>query len=449
VSITVSRTSCSPEDRLDVTELIAALKAERDGVPWPPTSHRLLPEPAVDDPTRPTSHRLRSEPAEDGPGRRRVVRRLAPVLVGLVVLAVLAATAVLRPASRPEPVDAALTGAAPSTSAEPAPTSTTVPSPAVVAPSTATSAPAPAATTSKARPAPTKTSSSASRARAATGTVAPAGGSGAPGVRPVRPACRGNADAPKAGDVICFTGNLDAPLKISTGGTDGAPIVYSGNGSTRVPGITAEADNVVIQGFVSDGADSTGIYASGRNVTIQDNTVTNVKHTDDDLDAIRFFGDGAKVLHNFVHDLEGTSDIGGSHVDCMQNYATSRPGSSHVTIQGNRCEGIRAQCLMAEGPNADTASGKGGGGEGESRDWLFDGNFCDAHAEAQSVAIQDIQNVTITNNTMAGQGHKAFALGQNSTGAVVKGNKIGDGYGREVGFDDESVSKGYQGPAPE
>jgi hypothetical protein len=427
----VSRTSSSPEDRLDVTELIAALKAERDGVPWPPTSHRLLPDPAE----------------ATGPGRRRVVRRLAPVLVGLVVLAVLAVATSLRPAPAPAPIDAALAGLAPSTSPSPAPSSSTAPSPAVVAPTTSspsTATSAPSASASRSRPAPTRTSSSAApRSRAAT---APAGNAPA-GVRPVRPACRGNAGSPSPGDVICFTGDLDAPLKISKGGTATAPVVYSGNGSTRVPGITANADNVVIQGFVSDGADSAGIYASGRNVVIQDNTVTNVKHTDDDLDAIRFFGDGSKVLHNFVHDVEGSSDIGGSHVDCMQTYATSRPGSSDVVIQGNRCEGIRAQCLMAEGPNADTASGKGGGGEGVSRNWLFDGNYCDAHAEAQSVAIQDIQNVTITNNTMAGKATKAFALGQDSTGAVVRGNTIGEGYGREVGFDDDSAREGYQGPA--
>ena len=109
-----------------------------------------------------------------------------------------------------------------------------------------------------------------------------------------------------------------------------------------MPGIRAEADNIIIQGFVSDGAKDTGIWAAGQNVTIQDNTITRVRYTQNDLDAIRFFGDGARVLHNYVYDVEGTSDIGGSHVDCMQSFATSRPGSSNVVIQGNRCEGIRA-----------------------------------------------------------------------------------------------------------
>jgi hypothetical protein len=375
------------------------------------------------------------------------------VLVGVLVLAVVALIGSLRPAPAPQATDAALAAAPAADAADassqgparPAPPSTAAPQAVVV--------PGPVRA-SRTAPPTTRPSAAASRARAADAVASSAAssatGSGAgpagPGVRPVHPACRGDAGAPRPGDVICSTGRLSSPLKISVGGTAAAPIVYSGNGSTRVPGIMSTADNVVIQGFVSEGADSTGIWASGKNVVVQDNTVTQVRHTDEDLDAIRFFGDGFKVLHNSVHDLEGSSDIGGSHVDCIQTYATSRPGSSDVVIQGNRCEGIRAQCLMAEGPNADTASGKGGGGEGVSRNWLFDGNYCDAHAPAQSVALQDVQNVTLSNNVMAGKATKAFALGQGSTGTVVRGNTIGAGYGREVGFDDDSAREGYQGP---
>jgi hypothetical protein len=264
---------------------------------------------------------------------------------------------------------------------------------------------------------------------------------GTVGPRPVNPDCRGNPDDPQPGDVICYTGELDDPLQITVGGRPDAPIVYSGDGDTRVPGIRAEADHVVIQGFVSDGADSTGIWAAGTGIVVQDNTVTQVRYTENDVDGIRFFGDGARVLHNAVEDLEGTDDVGDSHVDCMQSFATSRPGSQNVVVQGNRCEGIRAQCLMAEGP--DTADGSG---EGVSRNWLFRGNYCDAYAKAQSVAFVDIQDVTITENEMAGKANKAFALGKDSTGAVVKDNRIDEDYGREVGFDDPSAQQGYQGP---
>jgi hypothetical protein len=55
--------------------------------------------------------------------------------------------------------------------------------------------------------------------------------------------------------------------------------------------------------------------------------------------------------------------------------------------------------------------------------------------------------VTLSNNMMAGQGTKAFALGKGSTGTVVRDNRIGPGYRREVGFDDPSAQDGYRGPA--
>jgi hypothetical protein len=257
---------------------------------------------------------------------------------------------------------------------------------------------------------------------------------------PAAPGCRGDADDPQPGDVICFSGELDEPLEITVSGTSDAPIVYLGGGSATVPGIDVSADNVVVQGFISSGAESTGIRASGENVTVQDNKITQVKYDGDDVDGIRFFGNGAKILRNHVYDLEA-NEIEDSHVDCMQTFATSGPGSENVVIQGNRCEDIRAQCLMAEGPNDE-----GGSGKGVSRNWLFEGNYCDANAKAQSVALEDIQNVTIRGNEMVGKATKAFALGKGTTGVVVQDNKIGPDYNREVGFDDPSAQEGYNGP---
>lgn len=257
---------------------------------------------------------------------------------------------------------------------------------------------------------------------------------------PTNSECRGDADDPQPGDVICFSGELDEPLEITVGGTTDAPIVYAGGGATTVPGIDINADNVVVQGFISSGADSTGIRASGENVTVQDNKITQVKYDGDDVDGIRFFGNGAKVLRNHVYDLEA-NEIEDSHVDCMQTFATSGPGSENVVIQGNRCEDIRAQCLMAEGPNDE-----GGSGKGVSRNWLFEGNYCDAYAKAQSVALEDIQNVTIRGNQMVGKATKAFALGKGTTGVVVEDNQIDADYGRQVGFDHPSAEEGYSGP---
>lgn len=269
-------------------------------------------------------------------------------------------------------------------------------------------------------------------------TSAPPGGTPASS----RP-CLSPGQEPAPGDVVCFSGELGEPLEIEDGGTPEAPVTYRGDGAV-VPGIQVRADNVVVEGFVSRGADSTGIWVQGENITVQNNEITQVRFAGDDLDAMRFFGDGTKILNNRVYDLEGTPEIGDSHVDCIQTFATSGPGSSDVLIQGNRCEGIRAQCLMAEGPDVENGSG-----EGASQNWVFDGNYCDSHADAQSVSVQDVQNVTISNNDMVGSGNKAFALGQGSTDVTVRDNRIGSGYGREVGFDDDSVEDGYQGPPAE
>jgi hypothetical protein len=268
-----------------------------------------------------------------------------------------------------------------------------------------------------------------------------------PGALPSPPAaaperCLTPDQTPAPGDAVCFSGELEEPLEITTGGTADAPVYYRGNGAV-VPGIRVQADNVVVEGFVSKGADSTGIVANGENITVRHNEITEVNYDGDDVDAIRFFGNGAQILNNHVYDLEG-NEIEDSHVDCIQTFAVELPGSSDVVIQGNRCEDIRAQCLMAEGPNDE-----GGSGEGVSRNWLFDGNYCESHAEAQSLALEDIQDVTISNNEMVGEGNKAFALGKGSTGVVVRDNRIGPGYGREVGFDDPSAEQGYQGPPAE
>jgi hypothetical protein len=152
----------------------------------------------------------------------------------------------------------------------------------------------------------------------------PSGGPVVPTAPSADAGCRGPEYLPRAGDVVCYTEDLDEVLMIMKGGQPGAPIVHQGTGSTKVPGIHVEADNVVVEGFVSEGAQSTGIWARGTNVTIQDNTITKVYYVGDDVDAIRFFGDGTKVLRNTVRDLEANA-IADSHVDCIQTFAIREP----------------------------------------------------------------------------------------------------------------------------
>ena len=98
---------------------------------------------------------------------------------------------------------------------------------------------------------------------------------------------------------------------------------------------------------------------------------------------------------------------------------------------------------MAEGPGD---AEDGASGIGRSADWLITGNYFECHAQAQTIQLQDIHDVTFTKNTFAGTGRKAIALGLDATGATVDDNILGQGYGQLVGFDDDSARTGYTGP---
>jgi hypothetical protein len=258
-------------------------------------------------------------------------------------------------------------------------------------------------------------------------------------------AAGGEVPAARAGDTVCFSGQLAARLKITHGGTSDAPVTYSGMGATTVPGITVQADHVVVEGFTATDADDNGIWASGDGITIRRNEISGISITDDDVDAIRFFGNDITISENWAHDVWANPDTGRDpHVDCMQTFAHAEPASSNVRIEGNRCEGLKSQCVMAEGPR-DFEDGSSG--VGESKDWVVTGNYFDCHAEAQSIQLHDIQNVTFSKNTFAGQGNKAIALGLDATGATVTAdNVLGKGYEKLVDFDDESAREGFRGP---
>jgi hypothetical protein len=273
----------------------------------------------------------------------------------------------------------------------------------------------------------------------------------AAGLQPVASKCTVQADgadvpAVKPGDTVCFSGTLPKRLQIKNGGTPDAPITYSGQGTATVPGITARTSHIVLEGFVSKGADDNGFYVSGDNITIRNNDISKVRITDDDVDAIRFFGDHITIAHNFAHDIWANPTPGRKpHTDCMQTYAHSEPASSNIVIEGNRCTSSQfRQCIMAEGPRdfEDGASGIG-----RSANWLVKGNYFECHAPAQTVALQDIHDVTFTKNDFQGTGTKAIALQKDATGATVEpDNTKGPGYKRLVELDHKSARQGYRGP---
>jgi Right handed beta helix region len=242
------------------------------------------------------------------------------------------------------------------------------------------------------------------------------------------------------GQKICATGGAGGGrLKVTRSGTPSAPITVIGTGSTPVNGITIEASNVIVGGFTMTNPPAPGIQLTGNNITVRNNTV---KHpVGDDFDGLRFFGTNLKILNNVITDInkDGTD----AHADCMQTFATneSHPASQNVLIAGNRCERIGSQCLMAEGPNSTAGDGSG---VGRSANITFSNNFCQAGA-VQAVKIDDVQGVRLVGNTITGTPHKAFAILNNATGAMVSANKVSSNIGYQVGMDSSSRS-GYQGP---
>jgi hypothetical protein len=182
---------------------------------------------------------------------------------------------------------------------------------------------------------------------------------------------------------------------------------------------------------------------------VQDNDISSVNIGSDDVDAMRFFGNNITIQHNDSHDIWANESKGGApHTDCMQTYTSdSESASSNIKILNNKCASAQFhQCLMAEGPHDDDGDGQGNG-VGQSANWTIAGNYFECHAPAQTVALQDIQNVTFSDNNFAGSGSKAIALQKRASGATVTGDNVkGPGYRELVGIDDPSARQGFKGP---
>ena len=89
----------------------------------------------------------------------------------------------------------------------------------------------------------------------------------------------------------------------------------------------------------------------------------------------------------------------------------------------------------------------GASGVGRSANWLVARNYFECHAPAQSIALQDVHDVTFSANVFAGTGNKAIALQKDATGATVTTDNVkGPGYRTLVGIDDDSARQNYRGP---
>lgn len=237
------------------------------------------------------------------------------------------------------------------------------------------------------------------------------------------------------GDRICITGDLgNFRMKVSYSGTEQAPIQIVGNGQTTLRGIDVSGSNVLVDGFTVLNGKSPEISLRGTNVTLQ-NTVARGSSAPGG-DNLYFFGDNIKIVHNTLGDNANDPAVG---PNCMETFAAdagSQP-SHNVLIEANRCENTASNCLAAYGPHAP-----GGTGQGETTGITFNNNYCKVNGAA-AVSLVDVQNATITGNTVEDPNH-AWSLRNNSTGAKIADNTL-TGAKYETGMDGTS-KLGYQGP---
>jgi hypothetical protein len=241
------------------------------------------------------------------------------------------------------------------------------------------------------------------------------------------------------GDKVCVAGDLsDTRLDVRVSGTAQQRLTIAGDGTALVKGITVEGDYVTVSGLNALNPVAPGISLSGDHLILENST--SISPRGNDGDALRFWGNDIAIRHNTLRDTKNIK----AHADCMQTFATDpdHPASQNIVIDSNRCEAIANTCLIMEGPHSLAGDGSG---VGVSRQVIYNNNYCQNQA-SQALQIDDVQNVTITNNSIVGDTlDHAFALQNNSTGAKVSGNKLNPKIAFEVGADDESKA-GYQGP---
>jgi Right handed beta helix region len=255
------------------------------------------------------------------------------------------------------------------------------------------------------------------------------------------------------GKVVCVEGGTygTEPVVIDRSGREDAPITVRAVGRTVIGGAQIRADYVTITGFDVTGsapvgesvpgialqgvglevsgnlvhdtggdgiacdsaapsctrsviarnrirrADGSGIVVFGEdNEVIGNDVAESVRGSATDADGIRFFGTGHVLQSNRIHDISDDGYTGEPpHTDCFQTFDNGKPPTVDVVIDGNICDNVDHQCLIA------TAEESGEAGEiGRSNSLRFTNNIC-RNAGAQALLIQEFPNTLVAFNVFA------------------------------------------------
>jgi hypothetical protein len=247
----------------------------------------------------------------------------------------------------------------------------------------------------------------------------------------------GGIAAPAAGPgVVLATADRATKLTITTPNT-----IYDGGGFQVTGGIDVMADGVTVQNFRINARRQYGVYAEGRNITIQNNDIANVKVSGDgDLNAVTGFGENLRILFNTAVDFVA-GDPGGSHTDFFQTWiSSSHPtGSTGLEVRGNKATGPANpsrlnsiasihQCVMIEG------RGRGGntGGTGDTKNIIIsDNEFGDSWN--QCIKLDGVQGAIITRNKFTGSSRHVVASTSASSGIKYYSDNVVSGTYGDVG----------------
>lgn len=247
----------------------------------------------------------------------------------------------------------------------------------------------------------------------------------------------GGVAAPAAGPgVVLATADRATKLTITTPNT-----IYDGGGFQVTGGIDVKADGVTVQNFRINSRRQYGVYAEGRNITIQNNDIANVKVSGDgDLNAITGFGENLRVLFNTAVNFV-TGDPGSSHTDFFQTWiSSSHPtGSTGLEVRGNKATGPANpsrlnsiasihQCVMIEG------RGRGGntGGTGDTKNIVIsDNEFGDSWN--QCIKLDGVQGAVITRNKFTGSSQHVVAITSASSDIKYYSDNVVSGSYGDVG----------------
>ena len=300
------------------------------------------------------------------------------------------------------------------------------------------------------------------------------GPSGAPSQQALPPKCTHTVtqagevaaalDRAAPGDTVCFSGSglADTDMVVTQSGTDSAPITLAADGAT-VQEVQIKADHVTLQGFTVTGGggvllqgtgltarnnivhdteqggitcdpctDSTiesntithaatnGIDITGQRITVHANSISDtvVGRHGGDADGMRFFGNGHQITDNTVSDISAEGyNRGAPHPDCFQTLDNSKPPTFDVTISGNTCRNVDAQCLIATGDQDGNSRAPSG-----TPSIIFVKNNC-ANNGAQAVNVRHWPNVVVEQNTFSGPNlTRAVLISEGATGCTVVGN---------------------------